>query len=463
MLRRFPLAIKFGLAFTIVILLSVALVYFFTARSITQRFDEYRRQNREVFGKTLSSQLAWYRGSQGTWIGVDRLLFRTVRVEINGQIFEGRSLIFNGEFSLANEDGRVFLSTVQEEVGKVLTEEEMNEGIPIRVDGKRVGTLLLGDVGPNLDPNEAEFLASAKESALLGGGIAAAIALFLSVLLIAQILSPLRRLTRATELIAHGDLPDEVRIKARDEFGQLGGSFNQMIENLRRSEAARRTMTADIAHELRTPVTIIQGTLEAILDGVYEPSDATIAPIYEETLHLGRLIDDLRDLALAEAGELRLEREPVELEGLIRQVTDALVSSPEDAPELLISTEGSIPPIDADPKRLRQVVANLLSNALHYTPPDGKVMIDLRRIDGEVEVVFADTGPGIAEEDLPHLFERFYRGDPARNRVGGSGLGLAIVKQWVEAHGGKIRAENREEGGARFTIRLPLKNHPPRG
>jgi len=460
MLRRFPLAIKFGLAFTTVILLSVALVYFFTARSITQRFDEYRKQNREVFGKTLSSQLAWYRGSQGTWVGVDRLLFRTVRVEINGQVFEGRSLIFNGEFSLANENGQVFLSTIQEQVGKVLSEEEMEEGIPIRVDGKRVGTLLLGDVGPNLDPNEAEFLASAKESALLGGGIAAGIALFLSLLLIAQILSPLRRLTRATERIAHGDLPKEVKIKSRDEFGQLGGSFNQMIENLRRSETARRTMTADIAHELRTPVTIIQGTLEAILDGVYDPTDATIAPIYEETLHLGRLIDDLRDLALAEAGELRLERGPVDLEGLIRQVTEALVSSPDDAPELIISVEDRLPLIDADQKRLRQVIANLLSNALHYTPPDGKIMIDLRRIDGGVELVFSDTGTGIAEEDLPHLFERFYRGDPARNRVGGSGLGLAIVKQWVEAHGGTIRAENREEGGARFTIRLPLKSPP---
>jgi len=460
MLRRFPLAIKFGLAFTIVILLSVSLVYFFTARSITQRFDEYRRENRELFGKTLGSQLAWYRGSQGTWVGVDRLLFRTVRVEINGQVFEGRSLIFNGEFSLANEDGQVFLSTVQEQVGKILTEEEMEQGIPIRVDGKRVGTLLLGDVGPNLDPNEAEFLASAKASALLGGGIAAGIALFLSLLLIAQILSPLRRLTRATELIARGALPKEVKLKSRDEFGQLGGSFNQMIENLRRSEAARRTMTADIAHELRTPVTIIQGTLEAILDGVYEPSDATIAPIYEETLHLGRLIDDLRDLALAEAGELRLEKEPVDLEGLIRQVTDALVSSPDDAPALVVSAEDSIPVLDADPKRLRQVIANLLSNALHYTPPDGEIRIDLRRLDGEVEISFSDTGPGISDEDLPHLFERFYRGDPARNRVGGSGLGLAIVKQWVEAHGGRIWAENREEGGARFTIRLPLKSHP---
>ncbi len=463
MLRRFPLAIKFGLAFTIVILLSVSLVYFFTARSITQRFDEYRRQNRELFGKTLSSQLAWYRGSQGTWVGVDRLLFRTVRVEINGQVFEGRSLIFNGEFSLANEEGQVFLSTVQEQVGKVLTEEEMADGIPIRVDGERVGTLLLGDVGPNLDPNEAEFLDSAKNSALLGGGIAAGIALSFSALLIAQILSPLRRLSRATERIAHGDLPKEVEIRSRDEIGQLGGSFNQMIENLRRSEAARRTMTADIAHELRTPVTIIQGTLEAILDGVYEPSDATIAPIYEETLHLGRLIDDLRDLAMAEAGELRLEREPVDIEGLIRQVTDALISSPEDAPRLGVHAEGAIPLIEADPKRLRQVIANLLSNAIRYTPSDGEIKIELRTIDGEVEISFADTGPGISEEDLPHLFERFYRGDPARNRVGGSGLGLAIVKQWVEAHGGRIWAENREEGGARFTIRLPLKSPPYKG
>ena len=187
-----------------------------------------------------------------------------------------------------------------------------------------------------------------------------------------------------------------------------------------------------------------------------EPDSSTIAPIYEETLHLGRLIDDLRDLALAEAGELRLEKEPLDLEELVRQVTEAAVASSDEAPTLTIEAEDDVPLIDGDPKRLRQVLANLLGNALRHTPDDGAIRIGIRPVAGEVELVVEDTGPGIAEEDLPHLFERFYRGDPARNRGGGTGLGLAIVKQWVEAHGGRIQAENVPNGGARFTVRLPL-------
>jgi two-component system sensor histidine kinase BaeS len=456
MTRRIPLTLKLGLSFAIVILLSVALVYFLTAQSITQRFDDYRQQNQGVFGETLSSQLAWYYANFNSWVGVYNLLFREVPIQVGDQFYQGRVLIFNGRFSLANEDGLVFLTTELDEYGKALTAVETAAGIPILANGSRVGTLLLGEVGPNLDPNESEFLASAKQSALLGGGIAVGVALLLSVLLITQILSPLRRLTRATERIAQGDLPESVRLHSRDEFGQLGDSFNQMVANLRRSEALRQTMTADIAHELRTPVTIIQGTLEALLDGVYEPTAETVAPIYEETLHLGRLIDDLRDLALAEAGELHLDEESVDLEALIRQVAETAMTSSEATPALHIQVRSAVPRITADPKRLRQVLANLLSNALRYTPPNGEIRIVLRRVGGEAEVRLSDTGPGISEEDLPHLFERFYRGDPARNREGGSGLGLAIVKQWVEAHGGRIWVENAANGGAQFTVRLPL-------
>jgi len=247
-----------------------------------------------------------------------------------------------------------------------------------------------------------------------------------------------------------------VKLKSRDEIGQLGESFNHMIEGLRRSEEVRQTMTADIAHELRTPVTIIQGTLEALLDGVYEPTSETIAPIYEETLNLGRLIDDLRDLALAEAGELRLEREPVDLGAVIRQVTETAMLSSEGAPAIVIEIDPTIPEVSLDSKRIRQVFVNLLSNALRYTPSDGEVRVELSRRSNGLELSVSDTGIGIAEADLPRLFERFYRGDPARNRTGGSGLGLAIAKQWVEAHGGRISAENCPDGGARFAVWLPM-------
>jgi len=456
MKRPIPLSLKLSLSFAVIILLSVGLVYLLTARSITRQFDEYRQKNREIFGLTLADQLAWYYAEFGHWIGVDRLLYREVQITIGDQIYTGRVLIFEGLYSLANQDGEIFISTVStEEIGRELTDRELEMGVPIVVDGRRVGTLIVGEAGENLDPREAEFLTSAKQSALLGGGIAIGLALILSVFLILQILSPLKKLARATDRIAHGDLPESVRLRSRDEFGQLGESFNQMIANLRRSESLRQMMTADIAHELRTPVTIIQGTLEALLDGVYEPTGETIAPVYEETLHLGRLIDDLRDLALAEAGELRLEKEPVDLESLIRQVAEAAVSSLDEAPTLRFVVEPSVPLVSVDPMRLRQVLANLLSNALRVTPADGEIRIEIERAPNAVKFVVADTGPGIAEDDLPHLFERFYRGDPARNRGGGTGLGLAIVRQWVEAHGGTIRADNDPAGGARFSVWLP--------
>ncbi len=482
MRRRIPLALKLGVTFVVLILLAVGLVYYLTAQSITRQFDEYRQETRERIGHQLADQLAWYREWNASWKGVyERMLSRPTYIVVGDQVIEGADPIFDIPITLADRDGRIITttdsvrlndliealrkaqegSTIHQEwlenfEGMYLSQEEIDAGIPIVVDEDRQGTLLVGEVDPEYAPVEADFLASAMQSALLGGGIAIGLALVLSFLLIAQILSPLRVLSRATERIAHGDLPERIRIRSHDELGQLGDSFDHMIEGLRRSETLRRTMTADIAHELRTPVTIIQGTLEAILDGIYDPSSENIAPIYEETLHLGSLIDDLRDLALAEAGELRLSKEPTELVDLIHQVVEAASGSVEEAPAIHVATQGEIPMVSVDPKRIRQVLVNLLSNAVIYTPADGEIRVEIRRRGDAIVIGVSDTGPGILDKDLPHLFERFYRGDPARGRTGGSGLGLAIVRQWVEAHGGTIRAENRPEGGARFVLQVPI-------
>lgn len=455
--RRFPFALKLGLSFIIVILVSVALVYFLTARSLTADFAEFREQSKKSLARQICCLLAEYRMITGSWVGVDRLLSTQYSVIVEGQLVVRRTSLVGGSFSLANETGRVFISTEQDQVGSALSEQEIVDGIPIEGNGNRLGTLLLGGIGSVLDPAEEEFLGSVSRSALIGGGIASGVALLLSFFLIAQVLSPLRLLSRATERIAHGDLPQRVTLKARDEFGRLGESFNRMVDNLRRSETIRQTMTADIAHELRTPVTIIQGSLEAVLDGVYQPTTETIAPIYEEILHLGGLIDDLRDLALAEAGELRLDKEPTDLVALVEQVTETVRASVEQVPDLHVEADSALLKLSVDPKRIHQVLSNLLSNALRVTPQDGEIRVELSRQGEEVELRVSDSGPGIAAEDLPHLFERFYRGDRARSRsAGGSGLGLAIARQWVEAHGGRIWVENRETGGARFVVRLPV-------
>jgi signal transduction histidine kinase len=467
MKRRIPLAAKLGVTFIVVILLAVGLVYGLILWSIPTQFDEYRRTSREKFATEVAALLANYREETGGWVGVgEMVLTRPYVVTLGEQSLEGKVSIFDVPFGLFERDGSFIATNSWEWLntfvrldsrGAVLPldDEQLSRGIPIHVGGRREGTLVVGDIG-NPGAAEAVFLSTVAESALIGGGIAIGLSLLLSTLLMVQILRPLHALSRATERVTEGTLPDKVKLRTHDEIGRLGESFNQMLESLKRSETVRQTMTADIAHEIRTPVTIIQGTLEAILDGIYEASEESIAPIYEETLHLGRLIDDLRDLALAEAGELRLEKEPVDLVDLVQQVAEMAFLPREEAPKLHFNASEGLPKVLLDRKRFRQVIANLLSNALRHTPKNGDVSIRIHQVGDQIEMIVADSGSGIRPIDLPHLFERFYRADPARGRSGGSGLGLAIVKQWVEAHGGSIRAENRSGGGAQFTVRLPV-------
>jgi signal transduction histidine kinase len=453
-----PFALKLGLAFVLVILVAVATVYFLNARTIAVQFAAFREHDKENFARRACDLLSYYYESQESWVGVGEFLTTELTFRINEQVIDIREIyLIQGPFCLANEEDQVFVSTSPERVGTMLTPEERAEGIPIETEHGVVGTLWLGELGALLDPAEREFLSSAQRSSLFGGAVASGIAFLLSAFLISQVSSPLRVLARATDRIARGDFPEKVHLRSRDEFGDLGESFNRMLANLRRSETIRQTMTADIAHELRTPVTIIQGSLEAILDGIYEPTQETITPVYEETLHVSKLIDDLRDLALAEAGELRLERATTNLVDLAHQVVDTVSTSMDHGPTIDVVGGERLPPVAVDPMRIRQVLANLLSNALRYEPSDGRITIQLRRLEDEAEIRVEDNGPGIAPDDLPHLFERFYRGDPSRRRAGGgSGLGLAIARHWVEAHGGQIFAANRPVGGAVFTIRLPI-------
>jgi len=328
------------------------------------------------------------------------------------------------------------------------------QGIPIVVEGQEVGVLVPLDPTA-LTPLEEDFLLSVQRAAMVGGIAALAVAAILGSLLIVQLSAPLRKLIRATERIAHGELSFRVRVRGKDEIGRLARAFNRMAEALERSEAARKSLLADVAHELRTPLTVIQGNLEAMLDGVFPLTPESLAPVYEETLHLGALIEDLRVLTLAETGHLPLAKERVDLAELVEGACEAIRPAAADE-GIEVAVEVEAEPgltVEADPIRIRQVLGNLLSNALRHSPPGKAIRVRAYRDGGEARVEVHDQGPGIAPEDLPHIFERFYRGDPARSGEG-TGLGLAIARELVRLHGGRIWAESQD--GATFTFALPL-------
>ncbi len=284
--------------------------------------------------------------------------------------------------------------------------------------------------------------------------IAVAIGILLGVGVARGLSAPLGRLAAAARQITKGKLDQRVPEKGSQEVANLASAFNDMADGLQKAETLRRNMVADIAHELRTPLTVIQGNLQAILDGVYPLDRSEIATIHDETLVLTRLVNDLRELALVEAGQLGLNLQTVEIEPVLAQVKSMFdelaqqrgVALTFNAPA---PTSASFK-VRADPDRVRQVAYNLLSNALHHTPAGGEVGIAVEAAQsGEVRVAIRDTGGGIAPEDLPHVFDRFWRADKARARdQGGSGLGLAIAKQLIEAQHGRIGAQSEPGKGA---------------
>ncbi len=246
-------------------------------------------------------------------------------------------------------------------------------------------------------------------------------------------------------------------VRTGDEIGRLGRAFNTMADALDQAETLRRHMVADIAHELRTPLSLVQGSLEAILDGMYELNLENVDSVHEETLVLTRLVNDLRDLALAEAGQLRLEEEDVDMTDLITRSAERFrAQAAEQEVSLATDLPTDLPTIRGDRQRISQVLINLLSNALRYTPAGGQVVVAAKLESAKLLISVADTGKGIASEDLPYVFERFYRADKSRARTsGGSGLGLAISRQIVKAHGGRIWAESQVGLGSTFTFTLP--------
>jgi signal transduction histidine kinase len=364
------------------------------------------------------------------------------------------------DFRIVDAEGQVLADTKAPPRGTV-SEAALDDAVPIQVDDEVVGYLLPALRNPAnwpLDAAQIAFLAQVRRTLWIGAAAALGVALVLGGLLFRSITAPLRELTAASEAIANGDLSVRADVRGQDEVAQLADAFNSMAESLHRMEQARRSQTADIAHELRTPLTVLQGTLEAMLDEVYATDRENLQAALSQTRTLSRLIEDLRILALADAGKLHLEKDAVDLESFLKGVVEAYQpSAKEQGIALALETPTGLPTIRADRDRLTQVMGNLLTNSLHYVPEGGHVRVESDRRDSEVVVSVIDDGPGVPAEDFSHLFHRFWRSDPARRRAtGGSGLGLSIARYIVEAHGGRIWAEETPGGGLTVRFSLPV-------
>jgi signal transduction histidine kinase len=326
-----------------------------------------------------------------------------------------------------------------------------------------MGPMGMGPSGPTRHAFDAAvqdtFRMSMREALFVGAGAALLAAIGVSLFVTARVVGPIKRFAIASRRIAAGHYAERVVPDSHDELGELATSFNEMAASLEMAERRRLELIGDVAHELRTPVTTLEGYLEELLDEQIEPDPALWALLHDEAGRLRRLIDDLQHLSRAEARQLQIRSDVVAPEDLVGAAADRL--GPQFAEKGLrftVDVPPGLPAVRADRDRAQQVLGNLLSNALRYTPAPGAVELVVRRRDDLVELVVADTGVGIASEHLPHIFERFYRVEKSRSRaLGGSGIGLTIAKALVEAMNGRIWAESDGPGrGSRFGFTLPI-------
>lgn len=451
--------VRLSMAFSSVVLIAVILVILTSVLvSWLNRPENFRAEYLRA-PRGLVEELSDYHQTHRGWSGVDLVLNgaqSTFRAEW------GRGLTF----FLADENEQIIYHDRPGQMGMRLNQVPRIQVIPINVDGRTVGYLGIaprpsppgrpGGSGPPPDLIERlrGFLLTI---AIVGGGIG----IVFGVLMSRTLTAPLSRLAEGARAIGARNLAQRVEEKGTNEIVEVARAFNEMAASLQQAEQLRRNLLADVAHELRTPLSVLQGNLRAMLDEVYALDKTEVAGLYEQTRLLSRLVNDLHELAQAEAKQLPLNLKETDLRQLIMATSDTF-SPVAEAEGIAIQTElpADLPLIEVDEARLAQVLHNILGNGLRHTPRGGTIMVRAESTTEAINLSISDTGEGIPPEHLPHIFDRFYRTDRARSRDrGGTGLGLAIARAIVEAHGGQIGVtSNGVPGqGTTFTIHLPLR------
>lgn len=468
----FSLRWKLGGSLLLVVLVSVGIMSFLINQNTAAQFQQYIQVGNTAYIQRLVNNLEHYYLQTQSWAGVQEILKASLRTG-------------SERMALVDSSGKVIVDTGGQLTGRTAVID--GNGIPLQVSGKQVGTLylFLADTGmgsgrgpmggrwagnsglsapASIQTSEREFLDHTNSYIWIAGLIATAVALILGTLLTRQITRPLRELNTGAKHISEGDLGYRVRVRSGDEIGKLAESFNNMAVKLDNSEQSRRRLVSDVAHELRTPLTVIQGTVDGIEDGVFPPDREHLDTIKEQAALLTHVVNDLRDLSLAESGQLKLDLLPADMADLVRRkINQFEFEAREKNIRLRMEAASPLPEIRVDSRRMEQVISNLLSNAIRHTPDGGQVTVSLKTAEGHAAagkrslvVSVADTGEGIPSEHLPHVFDRFYRVGTSRSRSeGGAGLGLAIVKQMVQSHGGQVRVESQPGRGSTFYVTLP--------
>jgi two-component system OmpR family sensor kinase len=461
------LQVQLVLAFTLVVLVVVGAIAILIIRTTATEFRQYvTNSGMQASGSGLEQLVAYYE-QVGSWEGVETILGQGVLLTGQGDNLlpgMGGHMVRPAtrlDVILADAAKKIVYDSAAQMNGKTLSVRARSRALPITrgEDGEVIGYLLLSLPGEwaALGQLEQRFLDGMRDVLTIGAVLAVGLGLIMGALLSRGLTAPLQRLAVAARAVAGGDLDHKVRVEGSAEIAEVGRAFNEMTTALGRSERQRQNMVADIAHELRTPLSVVQGSLRAILDDVYDLDKAEISRLYDETRFLSRLVDDLRELALADAGQLRLNLRPANLGQVIRDSVDNLALGAEArGVSLAALLPDTLPTVQADPDRVSQVLRNLLVNALLHTPAGGSVTVSAGVSSGMVEVAVADTGVGIAREDLTHVFERFWRADPARARLGSTGLGLSIAQSLVEAQGGRIWVESVPGRGSTFRFTVPF-------
>jgi signal transduction histidine kinase len=449
------ISFKLILAFLSIGIISVAAI-FVTARWNTRA--EFIRFLSEQTQNDIVTQLSSYHQEYGSWEGVESVLHPDGDEPGRGPGPGPNRRDY--PFTLTTETGRVIVPNGRYKPGDQVSQQDLATGISITEDDKVIGVLVPIPMPFQGGPREIQFIERTNRILLYGALIGAVIALLLGIFLSRTLTRPIRELTQATHAVSEGDLSQQVPIRSNDELGELAKAFNKMSSELSRSVNARKQMTADIAHELRTPLSLILGHAEAVHDGVLPPSQENFEIIREEAERLEQLVNDLRILSLADAGELSITLQIIEPGRLLQEVA-AIYQYQTQRKNISLDLEVDSPlsNIEVDPGRMTQVLTNILDNALRHTPEGGRIVLSAKEVSDQIELAIQDSGAGLKAEDLERVFDRFYRTDSSRQRdgdfPGGSGLGLAIARSIVQAHGGQLSAESETGKGLKVIIRMP--------